>query len=234
MLPNRLTMCDDVLCSLPQDAAGQFCDKGHSYISVLYYEGADEEALARASKDDAEAELRTAGQLGAMGNVATILSPRARVWPAEEYHQNYYLKKPERYKYYKGRCGRVRRLKDVWGDDAGSHDFSYANTCENNTSANSSSTLHSSLKPGEDGSYSLPTEWIEWIVAASAVAVVILLALIVAVRRYRRRAHERRRERQHHPGATVLDSASPEEGGTAKQLQLRTPAAAPVDVLAVT
>ena len=37
-------------------------------------------------------------------------------YPAEEYHQDYYLKNPIRYKYYRNGCGRDRRLKQLWGD----------------------------------------------------------------------------------------------------------------------
>ena len=36
-------------------------------------------------------------------------------YPAEEYHQDYYLKNPIRYKYYRNGCGRDRRLKQLWG-----------------------------------------------------------------------------------------------------------------------
>ena len=39
-------------------------------------------------------------------------------YPAEEYHQDYYKKKPIRYKYYRGGCGRDRRLEKLWGDKA--------------------------------------------------------------------------------------------------------------------
>jgi len=40
---------------------------------------------------------------------------RPKFWEAEEYHQNYYTKKPEDYGYYKRSCGRTTRLKSVWG-----------------------------------------------------------------------------------------------------------------------
>ena len=193
-------MCDDVvahacfvffLCA--QDGTGQFCDKGGSYVSVLYYDGADEEALARASKADAEAELRARGRLGATASVATAVRARARLWPAENYHQNYYRKEPEWYSYYKGRCGRVNRLREVWGATAaGSHAFSYANGCKGQNGT--ASQRHSSLKPGEDGDYSLPAEAQEWIAAASIAGCVILFAWLMALRRCRR---ERRSSRQH-------------------------------------
>ncbi|MEO1550029.1 MAG: peptide-methionine (S)-S-oxide reductase, partial [Pseudomonadota bacterium] len=39
-------------------------------------------------------------------------------WPAEEYHQDYYQKKPLRYKFYRSRCGRDARVKALWGDEA--------------------------------------------------------------------------------------------------------------------
>ena len=35
-------------------------------------------------------------------------------YAAEEYHQDYYLKNPVRYKYYRYRCGRDARLDRVW------------------------------------------------------------------------------------------------------------------------
>ena len=39
-------------------------------------------------------------------------------YPAEDYHQDYYLKNPLRYKYYRTSCGRDSRLKQLWGDKA--------------------------------------------------------------------------------------------------------------------
>ena len=39
-------------------------------------------------------------------------------WPAEDYHQDYYLKNPVRYNYYRTGCGRDARLKQLWGSSA--------------------------------------------------------------------------------------------------------------------
>lgn len=36
-------------------------------------------------------------------------------YPAEESHQDYYIKNPVRYKYYSTSCGRARRLNELWG-----------------------------------------------------------------------------------------------------------------------
>ena len=41
-----------------------------------------------------------------------------KFYPAEEYHQDYYLKNPLRYKYYRFNCGRDQRLAELWGDPA--------------------------------------------------------------------------------------------------------------------
>ena len=34
---------------------------------------------------------------------------------AEDYHQDYYLKNPIKYRYYRGGCGRDARLEQLWG-----------------------------------------------------------------------------------------------------------------------
>lgn len=63
---------------------GQGPDIGSQYLSVLYYENEEEKELAE--------EL--IGQLKAKGmKVATAVKPRARFWPAEDYHQHYYERK---------------------------------------------------------------------------------------------------------------------------------------------
>jgi peptide methionine sulfoxide reductase MsrA len=36
--------------------------------------------------------------------------------PAEDYHQDYYKKDPNRYQRYRKSCGRDQRLKELWGD----------------------------------------------------------------------------------------------------------------------
>ena len=36
-------------------------------------------------------------------------------WPAEDYHQDYHLKNPARYRFYSTGCGRYSRLDELWG-----------------------------------------------------------------------------------------------------------------------
>ena len=97
----------------PFDDRGQFCDKGPSYRSAIFFTE-EQRPLADASKDDVvrqfEPEL-----------VVTELLPAAKFWPVEAAHQDYYKKNPIRYHIYRTGCGRDRRLNQVWGDAAGSH-----------------------------------------------------------------------------------------------------------------
>jgi len=41
--------------------------------------------------------------------------PAGAFWPAEDYHQDFYVKNPVRYKFYRTGCGRDARLKQLWG-----------------------------------------------------------------------------------------------------------------------
>jgi len=49
------------------------------------------------------------------GEIVTEITKSSQFYPAEGYHQDYYLKNPGRYKFYKSGCGRDARLKQLWG-----------------------------------------------------------------------------------------------------------------------
>lgn len=91
----------------PLDAKGQFCDRGDSYRSAIFYTNDTQKELAEKSKSDVEKLLNA--------KVATEILPASKFFPAEEYHQYYHKKNPIRYKFYRTRCGRDKRLKEVWG-----------------------------------------------------------------------------------------------------------------------
>jgi peptide-methionine (S)-S-oxide reductase len=91
----------------------QFCDSGHQYRAVIFYRGEHQRKGAMQSKADLEKNTRF------RGGVVTEISPAARFYPAEEYHQHYYKKNPLRYRYYRNGCGRDKRLKELWGSNAG-------------------------------------------------------------------------------------------------------------------
>jgi peptide-methionine (S)-S-oxide reductase len=93
----------------PFDAAGQFCDKGPSYRAAIFAIDAQQKQLAQASKETVIARFPQQA-------VVTEILDATEFWPVEEYHQDYYLKNPVRYKYYRWSCGRDQRLRDIWGD----------------------------------------------------------------------------------------------------------------------
>lgn len=91
----------------PVDEKGQFCDRGEQYTSAIFYSSDDEKKEAEASIE----ELRKKG----LGKIVTKVLPLTNYFVAEDYHQAYYEKNPIRYKYYRLRCGRDARLKELWG-----------------------------------------------------------------------------------------------------------------------
>jgi peptide-methionine (S)-S-oxide reductase len=91
----------------PLDADGQFCDKGSQYRSAIFFGNEKEKELAEASKK------QIADKLGQ--EVMTDILPAADFYPAEDYHQDYYMKNPLKYKFYRYGCGRDARLEAVWG-----------------------------------------------------------------------------------------------------------------------
>ena len=94
----------------PTDPDGQFCDKGDSYKSVVFYQGDGQKKLALASKEKWE----KSGKFGS-AKLVTRIDPASSFWPAEDYHQEYYQKNPIRYKFYRYNCGRDQTLEKFWG-----------------------------------------------------------------------------------------------------------------------
>ncbi len=95
----------------PLDAGGQFCDRGDSYRTEIFFHTPEQAAAARASRERVQARFEEP--------VATAISEAGEFYPAEDYHQDYYEKNPVRYKYYRWRCGRDERLQQLWGEESG-------------------------------------------------------------------------------------------------------------------
>ena len=87
----------------------QFCDDGPQYRSAIFYHDADQQRQAEASK----AELAASGRFAQP--IVTEVLPATAFYPAEEYHQDYYIKNSIRYSYYRSNCGRDAQLAEVWG-----------------------------------------------------------------------------------------------------------------------
>jgi len=93
----------------PITANAQFCDRGSQYRSAIFYSNPEEQKLAAASKD----ALEKSGRLPAP--VVTEILAASTFYSAEDYHQDYYLRNPLRYNYYRNGCGRDQRLEQLWG-----------------------------------------------------------------------------------------------------------------------
>jgi len=93
----------------PTQKDAQFCDHGPQYRSGIFYHGEEQKRIAEASR----AALRKNKPF--KGEIVTEITKAPEFYPAEGYHQDYYLKNPVRYKFYKTGCGREARLQQLWG-----------------------------------------------------------------------------------------------------------------------
>ena len=90
----------------PFDAYGQFCDKGYSYRSVAFYQNDEEKKLIEKDVKDLQNKFNK--------KVVTYIRNFDKFYKAEEYHQDFYKIKLERYLRYKKACGREELLKRIW------------------------------------------------------------------------------------------------------------------------
>ena len=90
----------------PFDAYGQFCDKGYSYRSVAFYQNDEEKKLIEKDIKDLQNKFNR--------KVVTYIRNFEKFYKAEEYHQDFYKIKLERYLRYKKACGREELLKRIW------------------------------------------------------------------------------------------------------------------------
>ncbi len=87
----------------------QFCDHGDQYRTAIFTQGPEQMRLAEESKRELEASGRFDKP------IVTQIVPASTFYPAEGYHQDYYMKNPVRYKFYRYNCGRDARLEQIWG-----------------------------------------------------------------------------------------------------------------------
>ncbi|MBA3036648.1 MAG: peptide-methionine (S)-S-oxide reductase MsrA [Desulfobacterium sp.] len=90
----------------------QFCDVGNQYRSAIFYHTEEQQRLAQQSKEMLEKNKSF------KGHIETEIVQAGEFYPAEDYHQHYYKKNPIRYKFYRYRCGRDQRLKELWGSES--------------------------------------------------------------------------------------------------------------------
>ena len=94
----------------PTQTNGQFADIGKQYRTAIFFHDENQQKLAVASKEN----LDKSGKFEKP--VVTEILPAGEFYPAEDYHQDYYLKNPIRYKYYRFGSGRDQFLNKTWND----------------------------------------------------------------------------------------------------------------------
>jgi len=88
---------------------GQFCDRGSQYRPAIFYETVNQKNEAIASRQQIE-------QIKPFTEPLKVELIQASIfYPAEEYHQDYYMKNPLRYHFYRYNCGRDARVEQLWG-----------------------------------------------------------------------------------------------------------------------
>lgn len=92
----------------PTDNGGQFVDRGSQYRSEIFYHNEDQKTKAMASKKALEKSMVYNKP------IVTAITKLEKFYPAEAYHQDYYKKNSNRYKYYRFGSGRDQFLRKVW------------------------------------------------------------------------------------------------------------------------
>ncbi len=87
----------------------QFCDWGNQYRTGIFYHNGEEKRMAEESK-------KLLVDSGKVERIVTEITAATTFYRAEEYHQDYYIKNPVRYKLYRYNCGRDERLQQLWGE----------------------------------------------------------------------------------------------------------------------
>ena len=93
----------------PTDPNGQFCDKGSSYKTALFYQDEAQKAVF----EDSLASIKLTKPFEEP--IVTEILKAKKFYPAEAYHQDFYKKSSLRYKYYRHSCGREKRIEQLWG-----------------------------------------------------------------------------------------------------------------------
>tara|TARA_Y100001968_G_scaffold27107_1_gene21182 strand:- start:71 stop:634 length:564 start_codon:yes stop_codon:yes gene_type:complete len=94
----------------PFDDQGQFCDRGNSYKPVIFTSNKEQEIDAKESQENILVALNIP-----MDQLKVDILDSKVFWLAEKYHQDFAVKNPLKYNFYRTSCGRDNRLEKVWG-----------------------------------------------------------------------------------------------------------------------
>ena len=95
----------------PFDNKGQFCDRGDSYKPVIFTSNQEQKRDAKESQETISVGLNIP-----LEELKVDIVESKVFWLAENYHQDFAVKNPLKYNFYRTSCGRDNRLKKVWGE----------------------------------------------------------------------------------------------------------------------
>ena len=95
----------------PFDNNGQFCDRGDSYKPVIFTSNQAQKRDAKESQETISVGLNIP-----LEQLKVDIVESKVFWLAENYHQDFAVKNPLKYNFYRTSCGRDNRLKKVWGE----------------------------------------------------------------------------------------------------------------------
>jgi peptide-methionine (S)-S-oxide reductase len=94
----------------PMDPEGQFQDRGQSYRAAIFYENEEQKIKAEESKKALEQSRKFEKP------IVTEILPATVFYPAEEYHQDFYVKSPLEYIEDRKKSGRDEFIQKYWGE----------------------------------------------------------------------------------------------------------------------
>ncbi len=95
----------------PTDEGGSFADRGFQYTSAIFYHDEKQKKIAQKSKN----ELNNSGIFDK--KIVTPVIKFTTFYPAEDYHQDFYKKDPDRYFSYRKGSGRDEFIMKKWGKE---------------------------------------------------------------------------------------------------------------------
>ena len=95
----------------PFDNNGQFCDRGDSYKPVIFTSNQEQKRDAKESQETISVGLNIP-----LEQLKVDIVESKVFWLAENYQQDFAVKNPLKYNFYRTSCGRDNRLKKVWGE----------------------------------------------------------------------------------------------------------------------
>ncbi|TMW73467.1 peptide-methionine (S)-S-oxide reductase MsrA [Alteribacter natronophilus] len=96
----------------PTDDGGQFFDRGPQYRTAVFYFSEDQREAALASRDAIDQSGRFSKP------VVTKILPAQTFYPAEDKHQKFYRKNPEKYRRERTESGRESFIQNHWNEES--------------------------------------------------------------------------------------------------------------------